>query len=384
MVLHRYILSPKGQSVNKEKGIDMQIKNDLWTYLSSTHKKIVMYGMGNGADKILSICSRYGIEISDFFASDGFVRGHLFHGKRVLSYSEAKEKYGAENMIVLLSFASSLPDVLENIYRIADECELYAPDVPVCGATLFNSELFEQNKSNIERVSSLLADERSKEVYNSVINYKLSGDISYIKSTHSDFSEVYRDLIKAENFESVADLGAYNGDTLREIKPFAPNIKTAVALEPDRRNHKKLCDYAQNEPFDIEAHQTAAWSHKDTLFFDGSGNRNSTLKSSESLPVTKGAKIVEINADSLDSILAGRRVDYIKYDVEGSEKEAIEGSKNTIESHRPALLVSLYHRSEDIYELPLLIHEKYPDYKLYIRRREYIPAWDTVLIAVKN
>ena len=68
---------------------------DLWEYLSAQKdKKIVMYGMGNGADKILAVCERYGIEVSDFFASDGFVRGHLFHGKRVLSYSEMKEKYG--------------------------------------------------------------------------------------------------------------------------------------------------------------------------------------------------------------------------------------------------------------------------------------------------
>ena len=127
-------------------------KKDLWAHLCATDKKIVMYGMGNGADKILSICEQRGIEISDFFASDGFVRGHEFHGKRVLSYSEAKEKYGAENMIVLLSFASSLPDVLANIYRIADECELYAPDVPVCGTNLFDGVFYERNEERIEAV----------------------------------------------------------------------------------------------------------------------------------------------------------------------------------------------------------------------------------------
>ena len=67
-------------------------KKDLWTYLSETEKKIVMYGMGNGADKIISICERYGIEICDFFASDGFVRGHTFHGKRVLSLPNGIER----------------------------------------------------------------------------------------------------------------------------------------------------------------------------------------------------------------------------------------------------------------------------------------------------
>ncbi len=360
-------------------------EKDLWTYLKESGKKKVMYGMGNGADKILSVCGSLGIEISDFFASDGFVRGHLFRGKRVLSYTEVKEKYGAENMIVLLSFASSLPDVLENICRIAGECELYAPDVPVCGATLFDSALYNQNEAEINAVGELLADERSKEVYDSVIGYKLSGDISFLRHTHSDFSEVYGDILHAENFKYIADLGAYNGDTLREIKPYAPRLTCAYAFEPDRRSFKKLCEYTESETeFKIKALQNAAWSHTETLIFNADGNRNSTLISGASMPVGKGTKAVEIEACPLDAMLSGERIDYIKYDVEGSEREALEGSKNTIQKHSPALLISLYHRSEDIFELPLYIHEKYPEYKLYIRRRKYIPAWDTVLLAVKE
>lgn len=354
---------------------------DLWRYLQKTDKKIVMYGMGNGADKILAICERYHIEVCDFFASDGFVRGHFFHGKRVLSYSEACEKYGRENMIVLLSFASSLPDVLTNIYRIAEECELYAPDVPVCGETLFNYELYKDNEDKIRRTELLLADAKSVEVFSDIINYKLSGSVGWLSGNYTDFSEVYS-LLGAENFERIADLGAYNGDTLREITPFAPNLKEAIAFEPDRRNHKKLSEYAETvEAFKITPMKLAAWSEKATLQFDGSGNRNSTLIS-DGIAVNKPAKIVEVEADSLDNILDGKKVDYIKYDVEGSEKEALLGSLKTIEAYRPALIVSLYHRSEDIFELPLMIHKRFPEYKFYIRRREYIPAWDTVLVAV--
>ncbi len=343
-----------------------------------------MYGMGNGADKILSICEGYGIEVCDFFASDGFVRGHLFHGKRVLSYSEACEKYGRGNMIVLLSFASCLPDVLSNIYRIADECELYSPDVPVCGENLFNYEFYKENEEKIRKTELLLADVRSVEVFTDVINYKLSGSVRFLQGNHTDFALVYRDLLHAEEFEKIADLGAYNGDTLREITPFAPNLKGAIAFEPDRRNHKKLSEYAETvESFKITPLKLAAWSEKAILQFDGSGNRNSTLVSG-GIAVNKPAKIVEVEADSLDNVLGGERVDYIKYDVEGSEKEAILGSIKTIEAYRPALMVSLYHRSEDVFELPLMIHEKFPDYKFYVRRREYIPAWDTVLIAVAD
>ena len=86
---------------------------------------------------------------------------------------------------------------------------------------------------------------------------------------------------------------------------------------------------------------------------------------------------------SLDKSLC-RDVDYIKYDVEGSEREAILGSQKTISEHTPALLVSLYHRSEDLFDLPLLLHELCPDYKLYLRRMRYIPAWDINLYAIKK
>jgi FkbM family methyltransferase len=359
--------------------------DDLWTYLATTNKKIVMYGMGNGADKILSVCERYGIEVCDFFASDGFVRGHKFHGKEVLSYSGIKEKYGTENIIVLLSFASSLPDVLENIYKIADECELYAPDVPVCGDTLFTGKLYLKNLDKINTVRELLADEKSKRVFDAIISYKLSGDVKYLRHSHCDFSEVYRDILKAEDFELIADLGAYNGDTIREIKPFCPKLSSAVAFEPDRRSFRKLSEYAQAEDaFKVIPYKLAAWSERREMSFADDGNRNSTLVSDANMAVGKGQKVVEIEANSLDNVLGGQRVDYIKYDVEGAEREAILGSCESIRKHDPALCVSLYHRSEDIWELPLMVREICPDHKLYIRRREYVPAWDTVLLAVRE
>ena len=97
------------------------------------------------------------------------MRGHSFHGKVVISYSQAKEKYGS--FIVLLSFATSLPDVLENIKRIAEENELYAPDVPVFGDNLFNMEFFEEHRQDFEKAYSLFDDERSKFVFENIINY---------------------------------------------------------------------------------------------------------------------------------------------------------------------------------------------------------------------
>ena len=78
------------------------VTNDLWESLRSCQKPVLLYGMGNGADKIIATCERKGIDICDCFASDGFVRGQLFHGRRVLSFSEAKDKYRDAAFVWLL------------------------------------------------------------------------------------------------------------------------------------------------------------------------------------------------------------------------------------------------------------------------------------------
>ena len=348
---------------------------DMWDTLAASDKKAVMYGMGNGADKILAVCDRYGIEVCDFFASDGFVRGHSFHGKRVLSYSEIKEKYGVENVNVLLSFASSLPDVISNFKRINSECSLYAPDVPVCGDTLFTLDFARKHADKLRLVYELLADEHSKRIFKNVIYYKLTGKIDYLFEAESDKDEVYSSLLRADTIKSYADLGAYNGDTIRELLRYAPALERVKAFEPDRRSFRKLCEYCDtvSSPV-IDKINAAAWNGDTVLTFGDEGNRNSGL-------FARG-KTVEVTATSLDKVLDSLSVDYVKYDVEGCEHEAIEGSLKTILSFKPKLLVSVYHRSEDIFALPLQIHRIRPDYKLYLRRFTYVPAWDLDLICI--
>lgn len=93
---------------------------------------------------------------------------------------------------------------------------------------------------------------------------------------------------------------------------------------------------------------------------------------------------VETKAVSVDSILEGKECTYIKYDVEGAELKALEGSTQTIVNFAPKLNVALYHRVGDIFELPLFVNSLCPKYRFYIRHFPYYPAWDTNLYAKCN
>ena len=379
---------------------------DLWCYLQSAARAgrpILLYGMGNGADKILAVCERYGIPVADFFASDGFVRGHSFHGKVVLSFSAACERYGTERMIVLISFASSRPEVLELMEHVAAVCETYIPDVPVCGTDLFSKEFFEAHADEIAAARALLSDEASRRVYDGILSYKLSGRMDTLRATESEAGDAYRGILRAERFRVAADLGAYNGDSIRELRRYAPALSEVIAMEPDRRNHRKLSEYAAglSEAGDtcrIHCLQAGAWRESATLTFHGSGNRNAGLTDA---PAQKGSilpstadnpyfgKTAEVPVMALDEAVrqmvgVAAHIDYVKYDVEGAEAEALLGSREVILRDAPALLVSVYHRSADLFRLPLLVHELNPAYRLYLRRMAGVPAWDINLYAVAD
>ena len=350
-------------------------EKNLWQYLKHTELPIVIYGMGNGADKILEILERDQIPVSDFFASDGFVRGHSFHGKKVLSYSEIQEKY--EKFIILLAFGSSLDDVMARIVSISEKNELYAPDVPVCGGELFDAKFYLENQERFDAVRSLLADEKSKEVFDDLISYKLSGNISYIRHADTEKETALKEILSG-GYTAYADLGAYNGDTVKEALTFYPTIQKITAFEPSAKTFAKLNAYLSTlEDLKIHACPLCAWDKKETVVLtDGSG-RNTTIGGGTPGKTKNGAKIKTCECDALDA-----QNDYvnekllIKYDVEGAEREAILGSIKTIQSNQTEMIVSLYHKSADLFALPLLIHEILPSHKLYLRKHPYIPAWD--------
>ena len=345
---------------------------DLWSFLQETSKPILMYGMGNGGDKLLAVCEKKGISVAGVFASDGFARGNLFHGMKVGTYSEAKERYGS--FIVLVAFATSRDEVLENILRIAGEQQLFVPDLPVIGENLFDLAFYRAHEEEFASARALLADETSKNIFDLIIQSKLTGTLAPLLAGTSTPDKDFEELLHPQNYRVCADLGAYTGDTALTLLARASGIQKIIALEPDPKTFVKLQRNTQALPV-LPVHG-AAWKEHTTLLFTASGGRGAGVGA-------VGKKSVEIPAYALDGLVKEQeRVDYIKFDVEGAEWEALEGCQHTISTHRPELLVSCYHRPEDLFKLPLYLKEHYPFYKLYLRRHSGIPAWDINLYAI--
>lgn len=348
------------------------IKNTMsvWERLKTCGKPVVLYGMGDGADKVLAAFEKYGITASAVMASDGFVRGQSFHGFRVKKLGEIEREYG--DFVIALCFASQLPDVMAHIKEVAQKHTTLVPGVPVFGGVMFDGEFIKKYREGINSAYSLFEDGLSRRVYENVLRFYYTGEIELLDEITTGKDEAFKNILKLGQNELYVDLGAYNGDTIDEFLRYSGgSYRKIVAFEPNGKNFKKLSEHCLDMK-NTELWQLGAYSHNTILTFNNKAGRNSAIADSG----------VQTRVAAVDTILCGAAATYIKADVEGADFETLTGAKNTLKNFKPKLNFSAYHRFEDIFRLPLLIKKLNPEYKIYLRHHPYIPAWDTNLYCV--
>lgn len=167
------------------------------------------------------------------------------------------------------------------------------------------------------------------------------------------------------------DCGAYDGDTALKFAEFFPSYRKIYALEP---NPEMLCKLEQRVAgLKVEICNVGAYSRKDILRFESQKSGCSCLNQEGTF---------EIAVDRIDSLVANEcdPITFIKMDIEGSELEALKGAQKTIEKYKPKLAICIYHRRDDLIEIPKLIKELRSDYHFYLRNHQCIPE-DSVLYA---
>ena len=337
-----------------------------WEKIKESGLPVVVYGMGNGADKVLDEFERLEIPVLGVTASDDFVRGQMFRGFKVKRLSEFEGDF-----IVAIAFATCIPEVMNRIYSLSDSYRIIVPCVPVFGNENFNREFVVKNKSLIDAAYSLFDDE-SKKVYEGCVTFMFGGDLEVLKEITTDKDEAFGNILKLSEKESFLDLGAYRGDTVEEFLFYAGGkYERIIALEPDRRSFKKLSLYIENME-NVTALQKAVSDTDGMASFNSAAGRQSSFSD-------KGETIETITVDTLCRDI---NISYIKMDVEGAENEALSGAATTLSKLKPKLNIALYHRSEDIFSLPLKIHSLNPCYHFCLRRHPYIPCWDMNLYCV--
>ncbi len=339
-------------------------KESVWTILKNTEKPIVVYGTGNGADKVFEVFDRLNIKVGGVCASDNFVRERFFHGFKVMPVSYFEQKY--TDFTIAVVFGSSVPSVTENIKSLSQKHNVLVPCVPVKGNEVFDEKYLEKHKDEINTAYGLLSDEKSKEVFSSYINFQYSGKLEYLFLCETAESEAFENCIELTGNEVYVDIGAYRGDTIEKFLHYTKGeYKSIIAAEPDKKTFVKLQKFCEKFKNIKLVNMPVTSSDRDVLFSSSAG-RQSSMGTGELR-----------KAVSLNSLCKDFSPTYIKVDAEGEELEIIEGGGELLEKFTPKLNIAAYHKNEDIFKIPAMINKISGDYKIYLRHHPYIPAWDT-------
>ena len=229
----------------------------------------------------------------------------------------------------------------------------------------------------LKKVAALLQDEISRKIFLSELAWRLQADAEGFSSSEPVSNYVDNGLLEWSNDEVFVDCGACDGDTVSSILGCGVSFKHIISLEPDPRNFGKLHDYVQTLDRDTRERivilQSAVGAGNEKLRFNAEGTDQSMISE------TGG---IEVDCGTLDRLVAPYRPTYIKMEIEGAEGNALLGMRAIAREFRPVIAVSIYHRPDDLWRLPLLMQSITPQGYRFGLRRHSRAGWDLLAYAI--
>ena len=326
--------------------------------------KVFVLGKNEHAKHLLNTISIDGV-IDDFSNDD------VWQGKRIYR----SDALPSGSIVINCSMSISPISAARKIDSIAGiknipYCELYRSQdsiTPLPDFVYQARSKFIENISEFRNIFSLLEDKESRDVFNKIMSYRLTAELSYMESFSVRFHDQYfEDFLGALDACSFVDCGGFDGDTCEEFIKRYPNYAKIFLFEPSVKN-LELAKLRLAGERDIEFIQLGLSDIPGTLSFDESLGSASSISNSGS---------TQISVTTLDSYQD--KFSFIKMDLEGWELKALQGSERHIANDQPILAISVYHSIDDFWRIPQYIMSVNNKYKIYLRH--YTEGWSETVM----
>lgn len=338
-------------------------------FLQDSKKEVVLYGAGYCGYETYKLLHKHKINVVAICDDDKARVGKSFFNLKINQVSDIVLK---SNTIILITsgFNAGMKQKLRNagLYDY-----YYEIDFGRFEQKKETWRYFFDNKGKFDLAYKLFNDDFSRRLFINLINYRISRDLKYLKGYESENQYFPNDgIVKTGENEIFLDCGAFDGDSIKTFLDYVGGkYEKIIAMEPSDNNYKKLINsigFLQN----IEFHNKGVYKEEKKLRFSVGDAKNSFVSDS-------GTE--ELDVIDIDTLLNGEKVTFIKMDIEGAEYDALQGARSTIKKYTPKLAISIYHKTEDLLDIPLLIHEINPNYNFHLRH--YSPTViETVLYAI--
>jgi FkbM family methyltransferase len=233
-------------------------------------------------------------------------------------------------------------------------------------------EFIENSKNAVVFISTHVYGDEMKQ---QLINNGFSEDFIIPPMWGTQYFDIQ--YFKPQKNEFFIDAGGFDGGSTKDFFKWLGDYKIygkSIVFEPNSILYND-CKEKLKDRDNVKIVNKGLWHKKETLKFHKVG--------SGSYIDSDGEEIIEVI--SLDEYLKDEKesITFIKMDVEGAELNALKGAEQTIKKYKPKLAICIYHKPEDVWEIPNLLLEFVPDYKFYIRHYCFSNI-ETVLYALHN
>lgn len=334
-------------------------------------KNISIYGAGGIGNITYNILKEKGCKVRYFIDDNENKVGKTIDNIEIVSSKDI-------SIINTSSIIICVPCPMHIYEKLINEgCEdVYYFPIMMANNNFYDVSLIQKYMDKINTVYNLLADDISKEVFVNILKHRITMDFNYFNNIVDERQYFPNDLFKVNSNECFVDGGAYDGaTTLDFIKECNGNFDYIYTFEPDKKNFDELLKkFTDIDKTKIKPYNAGLYSERGSVGFCNHGNSSSFVSS-------VGGSSVEVV--KLDEVVNEHKPTFVKLDIEGSEREAIFGMKNTIVDYSPKLAISIYHKPNDLWDIPLQIYDINASYKIYIRH--YLSCLnETVCYALKK
>jgi FkbM family methyltransferase len=338
--------------------------------MKSSSLPLLMYGAGSYAVDVSRLLSKQGIAVTAYCVDNEYYKENQYlNSIPVWPLQKSGETFQKYNLVIGFADYKQAMKKVEKVKNIENVFFIDAPH----SLEFLDYQFVEKNKHQLQITYDMLEDQMSKEVFVAYLNSKIKGFPDELYDL-ADFNPYFTDIITLHNNEVFIDCGAYDGDTIVAFnKKVNGTFKKIVAFEPDNSNFMNLQKTITLHGLKgVVLIKKGCWNKATTLCFSSDGNMTSQVQDSGG---------IEIDVETIDTVIGNGDATLIKMDIEGSELQALQGASSVIQRCKPKLAICVYHKPEDLIDIPHYIKSLVPEYKLYLRHHQYI-SWETVLYAV--
>lgn len=344
---------------------------DTWSEIKKDSRPLVMYGAGSVAETLVEVCREREIDLVAAFVDEQYYVSNSFVDDiPLMRYEEVHRKYS--DFSVIIGFCDYYKGYLLKKNRLVPG-EVFYPFNYLFGWSN-PKKLWDEHENELNQIREKLGDDFSGKCLAASFEAMITQRPECLFDCYEGEQNYFcNSVFDAKGIETFLDIGAFTGDTLRELETRNDiKVKKIWAVEGDKETYEELCKYLEQSIFSQTAEPI-------NVFLGEKDGEVHFLFEEKKTKLTRRVDTEEgesVQTQTLDRVLRDREVpvDYLKINVsDNGLEEILNGGIELITKDKPVIAVMLcnpflllevagfFERVEVKYEMYLRFHAAMPE-----------------------